>query len=992
MTDTWRSVGAATNDMELRAVLAGTVGDETLARDLLGLADRLEEAVAPAVLLQILELAVRSADAAGAPAALAEASRRRDALLAGLALHLDATAETLADLDQVASLLAASGDLMRAIDIRLGASLTLLAQGMHAESVTQAHHALDLLTANPDLLAQTRHAHGGTLRPGPNAVFALIQLCDELSSAAAHADGTIVIARFGQAARGAGLEELHPLAALYLGSLLVRLGDAESGIELLRDVVNAVPNTDLGRPALDRGRLWYAIGLHHTGRSDQALTAFRAHDWWLSDDQTHRVEIMAHTVRLLVDEGRLTEALDLLEAAEPADNNLVRALRAKVEALLQRPSTIQPDPQVDSDELAVWARHAWLERDVLTDPLTAYLPDEVTAVKQAFTRLGIRQDLSRIRADLALARGDAESALHHAHAALDAVLTPVLVEGWQQPWHGQPTENLTAALSVSTESAARRGRGLGADLWLRMARAEELLGRDPANSLNQAIAGAARRNQHATHFAALLAEARRKERGGAPVTEWRNDLERAADILEGLRARLRDEELQLRGVADQDLVYAQLLDSALEGADLDGILRVLERAKARTLLDRVLAALGGADELGLADRDEARALRERVVRGLSRRLTDPWAPDEVGPVAHRLATVFRRRRPPVVSTRAAATPDQVRQLATRGTLLLHYFCTPERITLTPVGAHTSAPTAALDITPEEVRTYLEVATVERQLRSTPHSLTELYDALIAPVGPLLEDVQRVLIVPHGVLHSVPFPALRQHDGRYLIERLPVVHAPSGAVASRASERLATPAIRNRSVAFGLELAGYLPLAALSCVPDELDAVERTLPGVERLDRVRARRQALLDLDGDLDVLHFACHGEFDPDDALMSRLYLADGPVYGYELLGLRARPRLVVFSACETGRYELLPGDEVMGLVRPFLGLGAGTVVATLWEVPDASTTDLMSAFYRGYASSGHDPAACLREAQLTLLRSERFAHPHYWAPYVAIGGVSYG
>jgi hypothetical protein len=240
------------------------------------------------------------------------------------------------------------------------------------------------------------------------------------------------------------------------------------------------------------------------------------------------------------------------------------------------------------------------------------------------------------------------------------------------------------------------------------------------------------------------------------LAEWRGDLEQAADILEGLRARLRDEELQLRGVADQDLVYMQLLDSALEVADLDGILRVLERAKARTLLDRVLAAPGGADELGLADRDEARALRERVVRGLSRRLIDPWAPDDVGPVAHRLATVFRRRRPPVVSTHAAATPDQLRQLATRAlccctTSARRSGSRSRQSALTPT--HQQQLWTSL---PEGVRTYLEFTTVERQLRSTAHSLTELYDALIAPVGPLLEDAQRVLIVPHGVLHSVPF--------------------------------------------------------------------------------------------------------------------------------------------------------------------------------------------------------------------------------------------
>jgi CHAT domain-containing protein len=176
------------------------------------------------------------------------------------------------------------------------------------------------------------------------------------------------------------------------------------------------------------------------------------------------------------------------------------------------------------------------------------------------------------------------------------------------------------------------------------------------------------------------------------------------------------------------------------------------------------------------------------------------------------------------------------------------------------------------------------------------------------------------------------------------------------------------------------------------VASELDAMTGALPSTDRYDGRRANRQALLGLDGEVDVLHLACHGQFDPDDALLSRLYLADGPVYGYELLDLRVRPRLVVFSACETARHERLPGDEILGLVRPFLGLGAASVLATLWEVPDVSTAELMTRFYQEYIASRHDPAACLRAAQLALLRSDRYAHPHHWAPYTVIGGIPGG
>ena len=546
---------------------------------------------------------------------------------------------------------------------------------------------------------------------------------------------------------------------------------------------------------------------------------------------------------------------------------------------------------------------------------------------------------------------------------------------------------------------------MGADLHLRIATATERLGRDPSAALDRAVEAAARRNLHSTLVDALLARARWQEQAGEPATRWRPDLERAADVLEGLRARLRDEDLQLSALTELDDVYWPLLRSYLADADTDGALRVLERAKSRVLLDR--AAVGAtqgspspapdSSPLGSAELDEGRYLRGELARALGRRSTGvrgsgPDEPDRVGLLKRSLAAHYRSRRRPTAGTIAAATPEEVRRVGSRGTLILHYFCSPDAISLVPVGPPQATPTLALDLTPADVAAYLDVWRAERQVRGEPHSLTELHRGLLGPVEPLLADASRVLVVPHGVLHSVPFAALRDSDGRHLVERLPVAYAPSVALAARAGATLTTPPGTRSSVALGVELASYLPLAALPSVPGELDAIAAALPDVRRLDRSAAGRRALLGLEGELDVLHFACHGEFDPDDALLSRLYLADGPVYGYELLSLQVRPRLVVFSACETALSRRLPGDESFGLVRPFLGGGAGTVVATLWEVPDASTTELMTALYQRYAGRRFDPAGCLRDAQLELLSSARFGHPHYWAPYVAIGGYAHG
>jgi CHAT domain-containing protein len=147
------------------------------------------------------------------------------------------------------------------------------------------------------------------------------------------------------------------------------------------------------------------------------------------------------------------------------------------------------------------------------------------------------------------------------------------------------------------------------------------------------------------------------------------------------------------------------------------------------------------------------------------------------------------------------------------------------------------------------------------------------------------------------------------------------------------------------------------------------------------------RRHLLRCEGDVDVLHLACHGEFDEDDPLLSRLYLADGPLYGYEIERLPWKPRLAVLSACETAVQKRLAGDETFGLVRALLSRGAEAVVAGRWEVADESTAILMSKFYRHRAADPKNVAGALRNAQCELLRSELYSHPFYWAPYVVIG-----
>ena len=95
----------------------------------------------------------------------------------------------------------------------------------------------------------------------------------------------------------------------------------------------------------------------------------------------------------------------------------------------------------------------------------------------------------------------------------------------------------------------------------------------------------------------------------------------------------------------------------------------------------------------------------------------------------------------------------------------------------------------------------------------------------------------------------------------------------------------------------------------------------------------------------------------------------------------------LVVLSACRTVVGRQIPGEGPLGLARGFLAAGAGSVVATLWQVDDRAGAQLMKSFYRELLHRGQAPAAALRKAQQEIRQQPRFAHPYYWAGYNLFG-----
>jgi CHAT domain-containing protein len=157
-------------------------------------------------------------------------------------------------------------------------------------------------------------------------------------------------------------------------------------------------------------------------------------------------------------------------------------------------------------------------------------------------------------------------------------------------------------------------------------------------------------------------------------------------------------------------------------------------------------------------------------------------------------------------------------------------------------------------------------------------------------------------------------------------------------------------------------------------------------GTEPLLDDKATRSAFLAQAAGKRLIHCAAHAEFDPDAPLFSGLALDDGRLSTLDLFALRLTASLVTFSACDTGRTVVGGGDEILGLMRAILASGAASLLLTHWPVADVSSTRMMERFYR-VLRSGERKDEALRLAQLSLLNSEAFAHPFYWAPFFLVG-----
>jgi CHAT domain-containing protein len=498
-------------------------------------------------------------------------------------------------------------------------------------------------------------------------------------------------------------------------------------------------------------------------------------------------------------------------------------------------------------------------------------------------------------------------------------------------------------------------------------------------------------------FHALLAAAWDGEGNVAKATE---SLLAAAQTLELTLDDVRVEEMLTSYLGVWNMYFDALIETFLKQGRIADAFNVSERARARAFLQLIgnhrIQPGRGADAALVR---EAEALRTQIAEWESMPASAGArnVRNDLREAQSRYAALLTRLKLSTseyaaLTTIRLATAAEIQSELPPGTALVSYYATRsglhawvlDRSAIHHVRLHTGAATLA------QAACWAE--RIGRRRGVTPAgdpgcaqvSPEELHRELFAPLEEMIAT-RRLVIVPHGALHYVPFAALRNgRTGRYLIEDFTLMYAPS-ASALRFLRGKESP-VDGTAMVLG-DPGERLPFAQREAI--QVAAALRISP----LLGGRAMESRFYGLDGMTDLVHVAAHGTYDADHPLFSQISLAagegrDGNLEVHEILGEvdLSGVNLVVLAACDTGVGKSSRGDDVVGFTRAFLYAGTPGVLAALWKIPDDATAALMEEFYC-LLLAGESVADALRGAQLALLHGGRFTRPEQWAAFALYG-----
>jgi CHAT domain-containing protein len=482
---------------------------------------------------------------------------------------------------------------------------------------------------------------------------------------------------------------------------------------------------------------------------------------------------------------------------------------------------------------------------------------------------------------------------------------------------------------------------------------------------------------------------------------------KAIHEMESLRGNIRLDELQMSFGKDKYQVYENIVSLKLDRGDPRSAFDFVEQSKSRTLIDlleRNLETVWDASAQESPRLSRIRKIREEL-NVLYSRLNQVGASAAASAVDQQTKEEISQRERELVellrgvgseksgwatlhSMRPASVTD-VQRMLEKDEALVEYYVIGDQFqafVITADDFHVERNLACAKEVRDSLKGlnfqltkfHLKPAYVEKYgallLEASRFHLKTLYRQLFERLAPLLGK-RRLVIVPHQILHYVPFHAL--YDGEtYLIDQHDVSYGASASVVKICREKKVPQRAEDLVLAFADELTPH--------INDEVEALRELLPKARIFTGADAREDKLKEYGPAAGKLHIAAHGIFRSDNPMFSSLRLGETWLNLFDIFNLQLGAELTTLSACETGMSAVWEGDELLGLARGFLYAGTPSLVVSLWTVNDRSTAQLMRRFYTGL-NSGLSKSRALRDAIIEVKSS--FPHPFYWAPFVLMG-----
>jgi CHAT domain-containing protein len=357
-------------------------------------------------------------------------------------------------------------------------------------------------------------------------------------------------------------------------------------------------------------------------------------------------------------------------------------------------------------------------------------------------------------------------------------------------------------------------------------------------------------------------------------------------------------------------------------------------------------------------------------------------------------------------------------------VILEYFLTEKEGVYCFVIAKNSYNIVKLNATAQEVNDKVEsirkrLQDIEEENPTYRRALLWLHERLLNPLSESIKD-KELIIIPDGILATIPFEILKDKDDKRMIERYTIKYMQSATLVYLYRTEYKGESAKDGFVGFGdpvydterpseqkgttlanLTRSRYERLGgSMNRLPAsgiEVEQIANKFKEKQRTAKKYLRQEATeenakRDDMSEYGYVHFSAHGILDDKMQAIALSQSTDAKEDGFltigEIMNSKYNARLAVLSACQTGLGKAKRGEGVIGLTRAVMYAGAPAVVASLWNVSDEVTKDFMIVFYDKLINKGMSKTEALKQTKLEMMKEgSKYRNAFYWSAFVMYG-----